>query len=163
MVDKGWVTDRQLLSKHPLWCRVHPQHCAMSLRWWEQEAAFPSRGSWQRALQWGESGALGGPGTLWTGTSSAGANAAAAAASTAWTGGRKPSRLCVPHRARLLRRWSDLPQAGAHPLQPLWVRPQVQRSVAPLSGASARVLHAVLFSSPPNCSLLITCPIALFC
>lgn len=42
-------------------CRVNSQHCAMSLRWWEQEAAFPSRGSWQsRAAVWRERGA-GGP------------------------------------------------------------------------------------------------------
>lgn len=140
-------------------CLVRPQHCAMSLRRWEQEAAFPSRGSWHSALQCGESGALGGPGTLWTGTSSAGANAAAAA-STAWTGGRKPSCLCVPHWACLLCRWSDFPQAGAHPLQPLWVRPQVQRSVerraTQLGGASTRSVLRIFPSPPPYCCILIT-------
>lgn len=139
--------------------RVHSQLCAMSLRWWEQEAAFPSRGSWQSALQRGENGALGGPGTQWTGTSSAGANAAAAA-STARTGGRKPSCLCVPHWACLLCRWSDFPQASAHPLQPLWVRPQVQRSVGCRATQLSRA--SIVFSSSSNCAIQITCPFSLF-
>lgn len=100
----------------------------MSLRWWEQEVSFLSKGSSHSLLHCGESEGLGAQ-ELWTGKGKSSAGANAAAASTAWAGGRKPSRICVPHWACLLRRWSDFPQAGAHPLQPLWVRSQVQRSV----------------------------------
>lgn len=105
-------------------------HSTTSWPWGNEsgECHFHLKGVAQLDSLWREGwGGPGGRPRTGKGKSSAGANAAAA--STAWAGGRKPSRVRVPHWARVLRRWSDVSQAGAHPLQPLWVRPQVQRSV----------------------------------